>query len=164
VGAIPEDNAVLLTRQVAAALPNAKIFGAASLAQTTYVNPGQGGIPLSIDPRVLITVAAFDPASYPPPGRAFLALYQRRFGPPEPYAIYGYEAMSLMLDAISRATDDGTRPVLRSGVLQALFATRDRHSVLGSYSIDRDGDTSLDRYGVWRVVDGRLAYWKAITG
>jgi branched-chain amino acid transport system substrate-binding protein len=164
VGAIPEDNAVLLTRQIAAALPEAKIFGPASLAQTTYVNPGQGGIPLSIDPRVLITVAAFDPASYPPAGRAFLALYQRRFGPPEPYAIYGYEAMSLMLDAISRATDHGTLPVLRSQVLQALFATRDRHSVLGTYSINSDGDTSLDRYGVWRVVDGRLAFWKAITG
>jgi branched-chain amino acid transport system substrate-binding protein len=164
VGAIPEDNAVLLTRQVAAALPDAKIFGPASLAQTTYVNPVQGGIPLSIDPRVLITVAAFDPASYPPAGRAFLALYQRRFGPPEPYAIYGYEAMSLMLDAISRATDHGTLPVLRSKVLQALFATRDRHSVLGTYSIDSDGDTSLDRYGVWRVVDGRLAFWKGITG
>jgi branched-chain amino acid transport system substrate-binding protein len=164
VSAIPEDNAVLVTRQVAAALPDARIFAPAGLAQTTYVNPVQGGIPLSIDPRVLITVAAFDPPSYPPAGRAFLTLYQRRFGPPEPYAIYGYEAMSLMLDAISRATDHGTLPVLRSKVLQALFATRDRHSVLGAYSIDRDGDTSLDRCGVWRVVDGRLAFWKAITG
>jgi branched-chain amino acid transport system substrate-binding protein len=72
--------------------------------------------------------------------------------------------MSLILDAISRATAGGTRPALRSRVVAAIFATRDRHSVLGTYSIDSDGDTTLTRYGVWRVVDGELVFWKAITG
>ncbi len=41
----------------------------------------------------------------PPGARAFYAAYTRRFGLPQPAAIYGYEAMSLMLSAISRATD-----------------------------------------------------------
>ena len=60
IGAITEDHAVQVTRQIAAALPNARIFAPAGLAESTFVDPGQGGIPVSIDPRVLITVAAFD--------------------------------------------------------------------------------------------------------
>ena len=88
----------------------------------------------------------------------------QHYGPAPPYAIYGFEAMSLMLDAIARATDRGRRPAVRSNVATALFHTRDRRSVLGTYSIDGNGDTSLRRYGVYRVVGGQLAFWGAIDG
>ncbi|MGI8506130.1 MAG: branched-chain amino acid ABC transporter substrate-binding protein [Solirubrobacteraceae bacterium] len=164
LGAITKDNVALATRQVAAALPQAKFFGSAGLAQSTFVNPALGGIPLSLDARVLITVATLDPAAYPPPGRRFFALYERRYGAPQPYAIFGYEAMSLMLDAIARATRDGNSAALRSNVLDAIFATRDRRSVLGAYSIDGDGDTTLARYGVYTVGNGQLHFWKAMRG
>ena len=69
-----------------------------------------------------------------------------------------------MLNAIARATDNGTHEAVRTKVLSALFATRDRRSVLGTYSINANGDTSLDEYGVWRIVDGRLTFWKAMRG
>jgi branched-chain amino acid transport system substrate-binding protein len=71
--------------------------------------------------------------------------------------------MSLLLDAIDRATDHGTKPALRSQVRAAIFATRDRRSVLGTYSIDADGDTTLGRYGVYGIVDGRLTFWEAAS-
>ena len=55
--------------------------------------------------------------------------------------------MKLALDAIGR-TDHATR----SEILNALRGTRDRESVLGNYSIDRDtGDTNLLDYGVSRI-------------
>jgi branched-chain amino acid transport system substrate-binding protein len=164
VSSLVESGAALVTQQLAAALPRARIFGVASLASSSYADPAAGGIPLSIDRRVLITVATLDPTVYPPAGRAFYQRYAATFGTPEPYAIFGYEAMSLMLHAIARASDGGRRPVLRSRVIAALFDTRNRQSVLGSYSIDHDGDTTLNRYGVWRVVSGRLVFWKAIGG
>jgi branched-chain amino acid transport system substrate-binding protein len=164
IAAITEAHAVLVTRQIAAALPDARIFGSAGLAESTYVDPALGGIPLSLDPRVLITVATLGPAAYPPAARSFYSLYRHRYGAPQPYAIFGYEAMSLMLDAISRATHAGRSAAVRSRVLDAIFATRNRHSVVGVYSIDDDGDTSLARYGVYRVRDGRLSFWKAISG
>src|SRR5204863_5986248 len=102
-----------------------------------------------------ITVATLDPTAYPPAGRRFFELYARRYGRSQPYAIYGYAAMNLMLDAITRATDHGSKPAARSKVRAAIFATSDRPSVLGQYSIDRQGDTSIDRYGVYRLQDGR---------
>ncbi len=164
ISAITESGAVLLTKQIAAALPDARIFGAAGLAESTYTDPAQGGIPSSLDARVLITAATLDASAYPASGRAFFASYERRFGLPEPDAIFGYEAMSLMLDAISRATRHGTSTATRSQVVSAIFATRERHSVLGTYSIDHNGDTTLRRYGVYRVVAGQMVFWKAIDG
>jgi branched-chain amino acid transport system substrate-binding protein len=101
---------------------------------------------------------------YPPSGRRFLADYTARYGPPQPYAIYGYEAMSLLLDAISRATDRGRKAAERAEVARAILDTRDRHSVLGTYSINSNGDTSVDTYGVWRIVSGRLSFWKDVAG
>jgi branched-chain amino acid transport system substrate-binding protein len=162
ISAITENHAVLLTKQLAAALPRALIFGASGMAESTYTNPQLGGIPPALDSHVLITVATLDPSAYPPGARAFLSAYAQRYGSPEPSAIFGYEAMSLMLNAITRATDHGTDPARRSKIVAALFGTRDRHSVLGTYSIDRDGDTTLTRYGVYRVVAGQLTFWKAI--
>jgi branched-chain amino acid transport system substrate-binding protein len=162
ISAITEDNAVLLTKQVAEAMPNAKLFGTGGLAESTFANPEQGGIPRSLDSRLLITAAALGPTVSPPSGQAFYDRYQLRYGDPEPYAIFGYEAMSLMLSAIARATDDGTEPAQRSKVRAAIFSTRGRRSVLGTYSIKPDGDTTLRRYGVYRIVGGRLRFWKEI--
>jgi branched-chain amino acid transport system substrate-binding protein len=162
ISAITESHAVLLTKQIAGALPTVKIFGSSGVAESTFTNAAQGGIPSALDPRVMITVATLDPAAYPSAARAFYSTYSRRYGVAQPYAIYGYEAMNLMLSAISRATEHGTKPARRSAVVAALFSTRDRHSVLGTYSIERDGDTTIKRYGVYRILDGQLAFWKAI--
>lgn len=164
VSAITDSHTALLVKQVADVMPRALIFGSAGLGETTFTNPDMGGIPLSVDPRVLITAATLDPSAYPPSGRRFFALYAHHFGAMQPAAIYGYAAMSLMLEAIARATDDGHRPAVRSRVMAEIFATRNRPSVLGPYSIDRNGDTSIDVYGVYRVRDGQLSFWKAIRG
>ncbi len=55
-----------------------------------------GGVPASIDPLIQCTVATLDLAAYPG-GKLFLAAYKKAYGvsDPDPYAIYGYEAMKL---------------------------------------------------------------------
>ena len=45
ISAITEDNAVLLTKQIAAALPEAMLFGTAGLAESTFTDPSSGGSP-----------------------------------------------------------------------------------------------------------------------
>jgi len=111
----------------------------------------------------VLTDATLEPQAYPAAGQAFLVSYSQRFGDPPSTAIYGYEAMSLLLSAISKATDHGQRPAWRSKVVAALFATRRRRSVLGTYSITKEGDTTLRRYGVYRIVDGRLVFSAVIA-
>jgi branched-chain amino acid transport system substrate-binding protein len=163
ISADAESGAVGLTTQLAATMPKVKIFGSAGLAESTYTDHAQGGIPASIDSRVVLTAPTLAESQYPPSARAFAAAYQRRYGPIEPDSIFGYEAMSLLLSAVDRATDRGTEPAVRSAVRAALFDTQDRHSVLGTYSIDRAGDTTLRRYGVYGIVAGRLTFWQAIA-
>lgn len=163
ISAIPSSHAPLLTEQVAAAVPSARVFASAGLADSTYADPQLGGIPVALDSRLLVTAPTLGAGDDPLSARAVYAAYSLRYGDPQPLAIYGYEAMSVMLAAIGRATDHGRAPALRSKVVAAIFATRDRRSVIGTYSIDSSGDTTLDRYGVWKVVDGRLEFWKAMA-
>jgi branched-chain amino acid transport system substrate-binding protein len=164
ISALAGPSAVLLTRQLAALMPRAPIFGTAGLADSTYFDPRRGGLPTALDGRVLLTVPGLGPSAYPPSSRAFFALYGRMFGPPGPYAILGYEAMRLMLESISRATHGGRVQASRSAVVSALFHTRRRASVLGTYRITPTGNISLRRFGVYRIMGGRLAFWTVVGG
>lgn len=164
ISALTQENAVALTDQIGEALPRDQLFATAGLAEAAFLNPKNDGVAPALDGRLMVTVATLSNDDYRASGRCFLSAYARRVGGWQADAIFGYEAMSLLLDAISRATDHGRRPARRSRVIHALFATRDRHSVLGTYSINRFGDTTLRRWGAYRVQAGRLVFWKAITG
>jgi len=71
-------------------------------------------------------------------GAEFVAAYKKRYGEmPEAYAVYGYEAARVLLDAIDRAeTKD------RAAILAAVAATRNFEGALGTWSFDENGDTS----------------------
>jgi branched-chain amino acid transport system substrate-binding protein len=158
ISAIDERSSALLTEQLAQRLPQATIFASSGLADSAYTDPDRGGLPVTSDPRVIVVSPMLEPALYPPAGRAFLAGYRRDFGAPEPPALFGYAAMKLMLEAIARATDNGRRQADRSKVVAALRAGDVVRSPLGSFRIDRDGDPSIRRYGVYRITAGNLAF------
>lgn len=102
---------------------------------------------------VHLTSAALDPAHLPPAGRRFAERFRARHGrEPGRYAAYGYEAMAVILDAIRRAGRGS-----RGEVVDAFFATADRDSVLGAYSIDGTGETTLARMSGYRIEDGQPA-------
>ena len=158
---IVNNNAVQLTKDLASAMPTAKILGPDGVCTDTYTDPKQGGIPTSLDNRVACTVATLDVAKYPPAGKKFFADYKKAFPgtEPDPYAIYGYESMSLALDAIKRAGANGNS---RSDVVNELFNTKNRSSVLGTYSIDKNGDTTLTDYGLYKIVNGKVVFDRVI--
>ena len=47
-------------------------------------------------------------------------------------------------------------------MVEQLFATKDRESVLGTYSIDENGDTTLTDYGAYSIEDGALVFDETI--
>jgi branched-chain amino acid transport system substrate-binding protein len=67
--------------------------------------------------------------------------------------------MRLALDAIQRS---GTGE--KADILKALFDTEDRQSVLGTYSIDDNGDTTLTDMALESVENGRLKFEKVVKG
>jgi branched-chain amino acid transport system substrate-binding protein len=48
-------------------------------------------------------------------------------------------------------------------VIDQLFATKDRASALGTYSIDDNGDTTLTDYGSYKIDGGKLVFDETIT-
>jgi branched-chain amino acid transport system substrate-binding protein len=159
---IVSNGAVQLTKDINAAIPTAKIYGGDGVCTSSYTNPAKKGVPASIGPYIKCTVATLDLKAYPG-GEKFLTDYQAKYGPgsPDPYAIYGYEAMKLALDTI---TGLGAKGNDKSAVLAALFATKSRSSVLGSYGFDASGDTTLKSYGVYKVgPDGNPLFVRTVT-
>jgi branched-chain amino acid transport system substrate-binding protein len=156
---ITANNAVQLYKDFAAALPDAKLYGPDGVAESGFVDPKEGGIPADVASRVKVSVATLSPDQYPPEGQKFFDEFTAKYGEknPDPYAIYGYEAMSLALDAIKRAGSAD-----KAEILKAILATKDRASVLGTYSIDENGDTTLTDYGIYAVEGGELKFDQTI--
>jgi branched-chain amino acid transport system substrate-binding protein len=146
---IASPQAVRLTEQVHAALPAARIFAPDAMCTSAWTNWRDGGVPADVDPLIECTAVTRSVGSYPG-GRAFLVAYRNKYGvsDPSPYAILGYEAMRLGLSTIAGLGSGGNS---KSAVLSGLFSTTDRHSVLGSYGFDKNGDTTLRSFGLYKV-------------
>src|ERR671931_887190 len=140
-GGITQNKGVQVFKDVNAANPNMKLFGPDGVAESAFSSK----IPVATQKMTYITNPTLDPKLYPPAAQDFFKKYQQKYGKaPEPYAIYGYEAMQVALLAIQNAGDKGND---RSSVVDQFFKIKDRDSVLGKYSIDPNGDTTLSDYG-----------------
>ncbi|MGH2969771.1 MAG: branched-chain amino acid ABC transporter substrate-binding protein [Solirubrobacteraceae bacterium] len=158
---ITANNAVQLFKDMAVALPGAKLFGPEGIGETGFFDPNEGGIPAAVGKRVLLTVPGLAPEVYPPEGKRFLEDYRAEYDVenPDRYAVYGYETMQLILDAIERAGENGGD---REAVVDQVFATKERKSVLGTYGIDPNGDITLTPYGIYSIENGALVFDRTI--
>jgi branched-chain amino acid transport system substrate-binding protein len=155
-GGITQNKGVQVFTDVHAANPNMKLFGPDGVAEGPFTEK----LSDSVQAKTYVTDPTIDPKLYPESGQKFYADYEKTYGSePQPYAIYGYEAMSIVLDAIKRAGADGGN---RQAVIDQFFNTKDRQSVFGPYSINEFGDTTLAKYGAKTVKDGKIVFKKVI--
>ena len=56
------------------------------------------------------------------------------------------------------ASANGTKSFTRQDVVKQLLATKNRSSILGTYSFDNEGDTSLTTYGLYTIKGGKLVF------
>ena len=157
-GGIIDNNGPQLFKDIYAANPEAKIFGPDGMATVDMTKE----IPADVQKNSFFTAPTVSPDELPPEGQKFYDDYQKEYGEAQdeidPYAVYGYEAMAVVLDSIERAGTCSDR----QKVIDAFFQTKDRSSVLGTYSIDPDGDTTLTTYGAYKAEGGKLVFDKAI--
>jgi branched-chain amino acid transport system substrate-binding protein len=91
-------------------------------------------------------------------GRDFVEKYRKAYGKaPEAYAVYGYEATQVALEAIRRA---GTKD--RAAILEAALAIRDFDGALGRWSFDGNGDTTLRTMSGSVVRNGAFQFVKVL--
>lgn len=96
-----------------------------------------------------------------PLGQQFYLDYQLRYGvDPEPFAIYGYTAAQIVLDAFERVCASGQPLTNRSAVRDAVMSTHNFASALGPIGFDENGDTTLVWMQIHQVQNGQ---WELVT-
>jgi branched-chain amino acid transport system substrate-binding protein len=109
-------------------------------------------------PVAPISVEALTPVlpwrQLPPRGREIMRRADRQSGAAaaRPEAVYGYETMRLILDAIEVGGRD------RARVAAAALGMRERRSALGRYRLRGTGDVDGERFALYALHGGRFEY------
>lgn len=157
VSATATSQAAQLFAMLHAAAPHLSLLASASMLAPVFT-----GALGAAEASTTIGSSVLPLSMYPASARAVYAGYRRRFGEAaDPYALYGYEAMSAVLAAIRAA---GGRGDDRQAVTEQLLSMRGRRSVLGDYSLGSDGEATLSHYAIDRIVAGRPVFWRAFSG
>ena len=93
-------------------------------------------------------------------GQEFVETYEEKYDDEiQPYTAYAYEAANVLLDAIERASEEAGGDVPdREAVVKQIFATEDYEGVLGTWSFDENGDTTLTELSGNRVQNGEFEF------
>jgi branched-chain amino acid transport system substrate-binding protein len=91
-------------------------------------------------------------------GKTWYESYKKKFNTePEAYAAYGYESAKVVVNAINKACKND-----RVAVRDAVLATKDFKGVLGTWSFDANGDTSLTTLSGNTVKNGKWEFVQAL--
>ena len=147
--------AAQLWQQLHTADPRLKLLGSSAMAVEAFTS--KLGLAAA---QTYLTTPLLATGLYPPSAQRVLAQYRRAFAEGAgAWALYGYESMSVVLDTIKSL---GGRGNSRPDVVARFLATRRRDSVIGRYSMQANGETTLSTYGVDRVSAGLPVFYRAV--
>jgi len=106
-----------------------------------------------------ISVAGQPNSALPAAGKAFVKDFGAQVGQdPNPYSAYAAQTMQVMLDAVKTAGGD------RAKVADALLKTKVTNGILGTFTINADGDTNNNPVTQYKLVTpGKGVPYKTIT-
>jgi branched-chain amino acid transport system substrate-binding protein len=114
----------------------------------------------NLNDRALITFGGLPPEKLKGKGAAFVASYKKKYGKdPEAYAVYGYEAAKVALEAIAQA---GKKD--RDAIREACLKIRNFDGALGKWSFDKNGDTTMKRMSGNTVRNGKFEFVEELGG
>lgn len=112
----------------------------------------------NLNGRTYITFGGVPASKLTGKGKEFYDNYLKRYNAePEGYAVYGYEAANVVLDAIRRA---GKKD--RAAIVAAVASTKEFDGALGRWSFDEHGDTTLRTMSGNAVENGAFAFVKLL--
>jgi branched-chain amino acid transport system substrate-binding protein len=156
-GASSQQAAARLFNSTASSNPTAKLFGPSALSDSAFV--------ARLAPAVrnlYVSAPGFEPNGLGAEAKTqfvqpFVAAYHHT---PAPQAIFGYEAMSAVLAVLRQA---GSSADDRQTVVHDFFGIRNRNSVVGTYSINANGDTSIAPFVLTRLAGGKLVPFRSLA-
>ena len=107
---------------------------------------------------MIVSVAGLPNAQLKGTGKAFVSAFTKfDHKAPDPYAVYAAQAADVLVQAI--ATSDGTR----AAVTKNLFKTKVTNGILGSFTINNNGDTSSNPITFYKIKGGQSTTFKVIV-
>jgi len=141
---------------VAASDPTAKLFGPSALDDPSFAADLSGAR------NVFISAPGFLKSNLTPAGATFVSQFDSTYGhTPVAQAIFGYEAMSAVLAVLREA---GSAANNRSTVVHDFLSLKRSQSVLGPYSMDSNGDTSIAPFVFSQLRGGSLVPFVQVQG
>jgi branched-chain amino acid transport system substrate-binding protein len=160
-GGITQNNAGQLWRDLRDAMPDVMLMGPDGIYESEFVESAAAAAEGSF-----ITTGTIPPDQMTGKGADFIARYREKYPqqPPEGYTAYAYEAANVVLAAIEKAAANNPADILalRAGVLDAMKATANYDGILGTWTFDADGDTSLTDMSGLIITNGEFVFDKII--
>ena len=112
----------------------------------------------NLEGRCFVTFGGLPPEKLTGKGKTFVERYRAKYHEtPEAYAVYGYEAACVAIEAIRVA---GTKD--RRAISDAALAIRHFDGALGQWGFDANGDTTMRTLTVSVVKNGRFEFEEII--
>jgi len=156
-GGIVDNNPAVLAKDLKAVAPNIKFMGPDGINCSEFLKQaGPAG------DGVYSTFGGVPPEKYTGKSADWLKAYDAKYQnmSPNAYAIYGYEAAKVVLAAIAKAGDKADD---RATVLTNVMGTKDYEGVLGKWSFDANGDTTLTQFSGSVAKSGAWAFEKELA-
>lgn len=107
----------------------------------------------------LVTLGGLPPEQMVGPAQDWFKSYRERYHrEPEAYAIYSYEATKVTLDGIAKANVKD-----RSKIREAIMQTANHRGLLGDWSFDPNGDTTLTSMSGYVIKGGKFQFAKGLN-
>jgi branched-chain amino acid transport system substrate-binding protein len=155
VGMVVDNNAAQLMKDKVAIMGDntkVKYMGPDGIQTQAFID----GAGASVAEGAYASVAGLAPENYTAAGKKFLASYEAKYGHlTEPYAILGYEDINVVLAGIESVCAAGGDPTDRATVTKAVLSTKDFNGVLGTWSFDANGDTTLTDMTIYQSQGGK---------
>jgi branched-chain amino acid transport system substrate-binding protein len=146
-GGITQNNGGLLLKDLRSAGFAGKFMGPDGIYEDAFLEAAGDAAE-----GAYITFGGVPPAKLTGKGKEWYDAYKAKFNSePEVYAVYGYEAVNVALNAINKVCKKD-----RAAILDGVFATKDFDGVLGKWSFDANGDTSLTGMSGVQVKGGKF--------
>jgi branched-chain amino acid transport system substrate-binding protein len=158
-GGLVDDGGAQIAHDLKAIAPNVQFMGPDGIVTQTFIDAAgveaTEGMFGTLNGR-LSTINGWQLKDLPAKGAKFYENFKAKMGhDPDPYAICGYEAANVALDAINRA---GTKD--RADILKAISGTKNYEGALGTWSFDANGDTTLSDVSAFKVKGGKWEFQK----
>ena len=149
-GGITQNNAGQLLKDIKGEGYTGKFMGPDGIYETAFIEAAGA----DVAEGTYATFGGVPATQFTGAGKEWYDAYKAKFGSePEVYAVYGYEAANVAVAAINSVCKKD-----RAAIRDAVFATKDFAGVLGTWSFDANGDTSLTTMSGAQVKGGKFEF------